>query len=241
MNELESVTEHFNRAAQTFVSNYSNSPDFKERLTVWRRATEKHIADMPSGSLCLDMGCGDGSIGRQVAIRGIRTIGFDQSETMLALARQRAAESDIASQTEYVRASLPLAKELAESYRDAAGLIICSSVLEYVSDYEEALRQFYSLLKPGGVLLLSLPNRLSLYRVLERTLLRHLASEDSYLRHQRHQFDSQKISKLVALIGFRKIGVEFFALPLQAVTEKIVGAHRGRRLATMFMVTARKL
>lgn len=237
----ETVREYFNRTAQAFASNYSDAPDFKERLRVWQRAIEKNIADITGRSVCLDMGCGDGSICRQVAVRGIRTIGFDQSETMLVLARRRAAEYGVVPQTEYVRASIPLEKELAGIYRDAAGLMICSSVLEYVSDYEEALRQFYSLLEPGGILLLSLPNRLSTYRIFERTLRRHIVRRDSYLRHQRHQFDSHEVRSLMTAIGFRTIDVEFFSLPLQSVTEKIVGSYRGRWLATMFLVTAQKL
>lgn len=240
MKQPETVTEHFNRAAKAFVSNYSNSPAFKERLTVWRRAIEKHIAEMPSGSLCLDMGCGDGLISREVAIKGIRTVGFDQSENMLALATQRAAEAGVGPQTEYLRATLPLSKEFTQRYRDTAGLIICSSVLEYVPDYEQALRQFYSFLKPRGIIILSLPNRHSVYRIFERTLRRLLVRRDSYLSHQQHQFDSYQISALMNAVGLKIMGEEYFALPLQRVTGRIVGSYRGHRLATMFMVTAQK-
>lgn len=150
MKKQESVTDHFNRMAPTFVTNYSISPDFKERLEVWRRAIENSMAQMPGKSVCLDMGCGDGSISRQVAARGIRTIGFDQSNTMLELARRRAVEEGVESRSEYALASLPLSEELMKTYKSSAGLIICSSVMEYVDDYETALRQFHSLLKPGG-------------------------------------------------------------------------------------------
>jgi 2-polyprenyl-6-hydroxyphenyl methylase/3-demethylubiquinone-9 3-methyltransferase len=240
MKKPESVTDHFNRMAPTFVTNYSISPDFKERLEVWRRAIENSVAQMSDKSLCLDMGCGDGSISRQVAARGIRTIGFDQSKTMLELARRRAVEEGVGSRAEYVLASLPLSEELAKTYENSAGLIICSSVMEYVDDHEAALRQFHSLLKPGGVLLLSLPNRLSLYRIFERTLRRFLASQDSYLRHQRHQFDPGLIKPLLAEFGYRVIEEEYFSLPLQRLSEKFFHSYRGQWMATMFLVTAEK-
>lgn len=240
MNKPESVTDHFNRMAPTFITNYLSAPDFKERLEVWRRAIENSLAQMPAKSLCLDMGCGDGSISRQIAARGIRTIGFDQSKTMLELARSRAVEEGVGSRAEYVLASLPLPEELSKAYENSAGLIICSSVMEYVDDYETALRQFHSLLMPGGVLLLSLPNRLSIYRLFERTFRRFLASQDSYLRHQRHQFDPGFVKPLLAEFGYRIIEEKYFSLPLQKFSEKIFRSYRGRRMATMFLVTAEK-
>ena len=240
MNKSESVTEHFNRLARTFSGNYSSSPDFKERLEVWHRAIEHSVTQMPGTSLCLDMGCGDGSISRQVAARGIRTIGFDQSTTMLELARCRAIEAGVGSGAEFVLASLPLSETIAKTYENSAGLIICSSVMEYVDDYETVLRQFHSLLKPGGVLLLSLPNRLSVYRMFERTLRRFLAPQDSYLRHQRHQFDPGLVKPLLAVCGYRVIEEEYFSLPLQRFSEKLFNNYRGRWMATMFLVTAQK-
>ena len=240
MSKPETVTAYFNRTAPTFISNYSAAPDFKERLKVWQRAIEKSITQMPGNSPCLDMGCGDGSISRQVAARGIRVVGFDQSETMLVLARRRAVEEGVGSQTEYMLASLPLSEELTKAYENSAGLVICSSVMEYVDDYEAVLRQFHSMLKPGGVLLLSLPNSLSLYRIFERTIRRFLARQDSYLQHQRHQFDPGLVKPLLAAIGYRVVEEEYFSLPLQRFSEQFFRSYRGRWMATMFLVTAQK-
>ena len=241
MKRPESVTAHFNRKATTFISNYSDSPAFKERLNVWRRAIEKSFTHIPGKSLCLDMGCGDGSISRQVAARGIRIVGFDQSEAMLALARHRAIKEGVGSQTEYLLASLPLSEELSKAYESSAGLIVCSSVMEYVSDYERVLSQFHSLLKPGGILLLSLPNRLSLFRILERTLRPFLAMGGSYLQHQRHQFDPGRVKPLLAAFGYKIINEEeYFSLPLQRLSESFFRSYRSRWMATMFLVTAQK-
>ena len=112
--------------------------------------------------------------------------------------------------------------------------------MEYVDDYETVLRQFHSLLKPGGVLLLSLPNRLSAYRFFERTLRGFLAPQDSYLRHQRHQFDPGLVKPLLTVCGYRVIEEEYFSLPLQRLSEKIFHGYRGQWMATMFLVTAQK-
>jgi 2-polyprenyl-3-methyl-5-hydroxy-6-metoxy-1,4-benzoquinol methylase len=240
MSKTESITDYFNRTAPTFISNYSDSPDFKERVKVWQRAIEKRMAHMPAKSLCLDMGCGDGSISRQVAARGIRIVGFDQSETMLSLARHQADQEGVGSRAEYLLASLPLSEELTKAYENSAGLIICSSVMEYISDYEKVLGQFHSLLKPGGILLLSLPNRLSLFRIFERALRPFLALQDSYLQFQRHQFDPGHVKPLLAAFGYKIDEEEYFSLPLQKFSENVFRNYRGRRIATMFLVTAQK-
>ena len=240
MNKSENVTDHFNRMAPAFTTNYSRSPAFKERLEVWRRALEHSVAHMPDKSLCLDMGCGDGSISRQISARGIRVVGFDQSETMLALANRRAGEEGVGSRSEYVLASLPLSKELIKTYENSAGLIICSSVLEYVDDYETVLRQFHFLLKPGGILLLSLPNRHSVYRIFERTLRPFITSPDSYLHHQRHQFDPGGMKPVLASFGYSVVEEKYFSLPLQRFSGILFGRYRGRRVAAMFLITAQK-
>jgi 2-polyprenyl-3-methyl-5-hydroxy-6-metoxy-1,4-benzoquinol methylase len=240
MYESESVRDHFNRMAETFVANYSNSPDFKERLEVWRRAIEKSFTHIPDESLCLDMGCGDGLISRQVAARGIRTVGFDQSDAMLALATRRAVEEGVGSHTEYVQASLPFTEELSKRYENSAGIIICSSVMEYVDDYEAVLRQFHCMLQSGGILLLSLPNRLSIHRIFERTVARFLAPRDSYLRHQRHQFDASHVRRLLDTRGYTMVAEEYYSLPLQKLSQNLFRSYRSRWLATMFLVTAQK-
>jgi 2-polyprenyl-6-hydroxyphenyl methylase/3-demethylubiquinone-9 3-methyltransferase len=186
------------------------------------------------------MGCGDGSISRHIAGKGIRIVGFDQSEAMLALARRRAAEEGVESHTEYVLASLPLPEQLVRAYEYSSGLIICSSVMEYVEHYETVLRQFHSMLRPGGVLLLSLPNRHSVYRIVERTMRRFVALQDSYLQHQRHQFDPGRVKSLLAALGYSVVEEEYFSLPLQRFSGKFFRSYRGRWIATMFLIAAKK-
>src|SRR5262245_6875082 len=228
ISDPENVRDHFNRMAQTFITNYSNSPDFKERLEVWRRSIEKSVARIPAQSLCLDMGCGDGSISRYAARLGLRVIGFDQSEAMLALARRRAVEEGVTSHTEYVPASLPFSEQLVKSYENSAGLIICSSVMEYIDDYEAVMCQFHRMLRNGGILLLSLPNRLSMQRIVERTIRRFVASRDSYLQHQRHQFDPNHVRRLLTELGYTAIEEEYYSLPLQKFSQSLFHSYRGR-------------
>jgi 2-polyprenyl-6-hydroxyphenyl methylase/3-demethylubiquinone-9 3-methyltransferase len=186
------------------------------------------------------MGCGDGLISQRIAAAGIHIVGIDQSETMLALARRQAADEGISAQAEYVLATLPLSDEMSKAYENSADLIISSSVMEYVDNYEKAIRQFHSILKSDGILLLSLPNQLSIYRVFERVLQKLFPLRDSYLQHQRHQFNPARTKSLLISLGFDVIEEEYFSFPWQRFTEKFLHGYRGRWIATMLLFTMRK-
>jgi 2-polyprenyl-6-hydroxyphenyl methylase/3-demethylubiquinone-9 3-methyltransferase len=236
----DSVEEYFDRTAESFGRNYRTKSDFRERQEVWERAVAGSLDRLAGGAICLDLGCGDGTLSRPVAAKGIQTVGIDQSEKMLSAARRAAAEAGIGGCTLYLRASLPLPVDIEASFAGRAGLILCSSVLEYVPDHGQVLAQCFRLLKPGGRLLLSVPNRGSVYRIVERTCRSLFPLEGSYLRHQRHQFNVSDLEAVLGRLGYRVSGHTFFALPLPRVSEKVFGRYRGRWLATMALVAADK-
>lgn len=237
---LNAVEEHFDQAAEQFGQNYHAKADFHERQQIWQRVIGESLDRLANGGICLDLGCGDGTLSRSVAAKGFQTVGIDQSDKMLSLARRRAGEAGVGQWGTYLHASLPLPVELETCYKGKAGLIMCSSVLEYVMDYEKVLAQFFRLLKPGGRLILSVPNRSSVYRVMQRICRFLLPLRSSYLRHQRHQFNASELEVLLEHLGYRISRRTFFALPLQRVSEKAFGRYRGQLLATMVLVVAEK-
>ncbi len=239
-NDSNAVEEHFNQAAEQFGKNYHSKADFLERQDIWQRSIADSLGRLTDGGICLDLGCGDGTLSRSLAAKGIQTVGIDQSDKMLSLARHKAGEAGVGQWGTYLHASLPLPVELETCYTGKAGLILCSSVLEYVMDYEKVLAQFFRLLQPGGRLILSVPNRSSVYRVMQRICRFLLPLRSSYLRHQRHQFNASDLEVLMEQLGYRISKRTFFALPLQRVSEKAFGRYRGQLLATMVLVVADK-
>jgi 2-polyprenyl-3-methyl-5-hydroxy-6-metoxy-1,4-benzoquinol methylase len=190
--------------------------------------------------LCLDLGCGDGSLSRFLAEKRFKTVGIDQSEAMLSIARRKAVENGIEGYAEYIRASLPLSGDLEGRYLNSAHVILCSSVLEYLANPEDVLCRFDRLLAPGGILLISFPNRFSFYRVCEQALSGILNHTDSYVRHQRHPLTLPHVKQVLNRIGFTMIDETFFALPFQRYTEWLFGSRRGNRVATMVLLVAKK-
>lgn len=100
------------------------------------------------GQLLLDYGCGNGKrYGHEMARRGLDYRGFDVSETALS----QAAELGLNVRALGVGGEV----DLPDSSVDTA---ICFEVLEHLMEPERALQAIRQPLKPGGVLLLSVPN-----------------------------------------------------------------------------------
>jgi 2-polyprenyl-6-hydroxyphenyl methylase/3-demethylubiquinone-9 3-methyltransferase len=150
--------------ASRFDDRYQRSAMFRERVSVWGSAIEKYVAP---GSVVLDLGCGPGGLTMIAARRAGRVIAVDGSAEMLELARTLATQNGITN-IEFVQSSL----EEARFDDGIAELIMCSSVLEYIADPDALLKRAFRALKPGGTVLVSVPNGASLYRRLERLAFR---------------------------------------------------------------------
>jgi ubiquinone/menaquinone biosynthesis C-methylase UbiE len=106
-----------------------------------------------TGRTVLDLGCGDGTLARELARRGAtRVLGADPSGRMLALARARTADP----QVRYVQA---FAEDL--SLRcGCADLVVSSLAFHYVADLGLVLDRIARWLGPGGWLVASMEHPL---------------------------------------------------------------------------------
>lgn len=233
---MESTREYFDRVAIPFNANYDGREEFRERRRIWERLIVENLP-AAGNSLCLDVGCGEGALGRIAATHGVRTVGLDQSTDMLRLAQQSANARGLEN-LEYVTASLPLSTPLLQRFRASAGLVLCSSVLEYVDDYQEVLRQFHVLLSAAGRLIVSVPNGYSWYRRAERLLGR--LRPDSYLRHQRQVFYPETFKERLRRLRYAIRSEEFFAVPLGKFGARLAPERRGPRLSSLYVVVAEK-
>jgi SAM-dependent methyltransferase len=108
---------------------------------------------IPSDASVLDAGCGPGNLVPALA-RYRRLCAMDASPRMLHIARANSAEvSNVAYQVGSID-SLP--------YGDATFDLVCSAgVIEYLRDWERALREMHRVLRPGGMLILPTTNALA--------------------------------------------------------------------------------
>lgn len=104
------------------------------------------------GGVLLDLGCGSGELARHLASDGYRVTGCDIAPLML----RRAAEADREHAVSWIRLepawrTLPFASASVDA-------VTAASVLEYVRDPAAVLAECARVLRPGGVLLCSVPN-----------------------------------------------------------------------------------
>jgi SAM-dependent methyltransferase len=148
-------------------------PAFKARLRAVQECLAGHNLN---GQDWLDAGCGSGTMARYLLEAGANVLGVDAAEEMITLARELASQNvwgedaatkNVAKHNEPIRhlrfehiatiAHLPLAD-------DSLDGILCSSVLEYVPDPAACLAEFARVLRPGGLLVISVANRNSIVR-----------------------------------------------------------------------------
>lgn len=101
------------------------------------------------GELGADVGCEHGHLTGALATAGSRVVGFDVDPSVLAAAGRRAGEGCLFACADV--ASLPLRT-------GALDFCLCAETLEHVDDAAAALRELQRVLKPGGRLVVSVPN-----------------------------------------------------------------------------------
>lgn len=183
----------------------------------------------------IDAGCGTGTLSRWLTAQGCTVLGVDAAPQMIERAIVLSGSQD-ARQLQYMRiasiAHLPLESGSLDG-------VLCSSVLEYVSDPELCLAQFARVLKKSGLLLVSIPNRDSAIRRLQRIchrLGRALGfSWAEFMEHSHHQYSMEEFQGLLEKYGFAIEKTLPFGSPLPRV------AQRSRRVGSLLMFAARKV
>ena len=109
------------------------------------------------GQRVLDLGCGDGRHAIALHRHGAADVlGIDLSQSDLVSARQRHAEVECDSGGALF--ALTNASALALPLSDASlDAVICSEVLEHIADYQRVLHEIRRVLKPDGLLCISVP------------------------------------------------------------------------------------
>jgi len=183
----------FSQNAKHFHDLYKAQPEYHERVSIWNALLDRYVTP---GGLSLDMGCGPGIFTFYLAKKGGRVIGVDGSPDMVARCEAQRAELGL-DNVSFVQARLP---DVGDSLPKQADLVISSSVVEYVDDLDATLRLFASLVKPGGFLLISMPNVTSISRIHQR-LKFLLTQEPEIYRHIKHFSSPRALSARVDALG----------------------------------------
>jgi SAM-dependent methyltransferase len=143
------VLQLFDAKATTWPEKYAPDGRLAGRLVRLASAVGQHARP---GTRILDLGCGTGELARYLAAAGLRVTGADISGEMLS----RAVTADKHSAVDWVQLdpgwiALPFEPRTFDA-------VVASSVLEYVDEPGSVLRECARVLRPGGALLLTVPD-----------------------------------------------------------------------------------
>ncbi len=145
----EQVRRLFDEKAATWSAKYAPGGPLTERLTQLANGASFHV---PTGGQVLDLGCGTGDLARCLSGAGLQVTGCDISPSML----DEAAATDPRGAVEWVR--LQPDWQVLPFPAAAFDAVIASSVLEYVHSPALVLAECARVLRPGAVMLATVPD-----------------------------------------------------------------------------------
>ncbi len=226
--------EYFSGKAGQWSELYKRKATFRDRIALFTGAVDRGVE---RGGQVLDFGCGSGDIAAALARDGYRVVGVDPAPGMIAEAVRRYNDRP-GDGPEFVVGDEDLLAEWSHRF-DA---VVCSSVLEYVDDDAHLLSRLAAVLRPGGLLLFSVPHAGSLTGTLEDALTHFSAyirmDGRGHLKHSRRRYDEDRIARLMARAGVQRMQCVHFEVPrLGRVGVKL---SRLRAFGVMTLIGARK-
>lgn len=109
----------------------------------------------------LEVGSGPAVMTPELLAMGFEVHGIDVSREMVRRAQQRMCGHPLEKRCRFSLGDVERLKYPAASFE----AVVCMGVLEYLPRYADALAEISRVLKPGGVAVLTLPNRASAYHV----------------------------------------------------------------------------
>jgi ubiquinone/menaquinone biosynthesis C-methylase UbiE len=181
-------TQHFDRLASLWERKFERDGSMFERPAAFVRVLRENVRH--SGPV-LDFGCGTGDITIACKEAGFKMFGIDVSPQMIERARRRSVRHGI--EFALLDSAPPLALQYQAGSFDA---VIASSVLEYVSDPLQCLKELSRVSIRRGCLILTVPNLFHRRRWLE-VLLRRVLFPHHFNNGSRWQFYAEylKVSK----------------------------------------------
>lgn len=164
MKKANADAVHFHGAVAAKWDAKYRSGSFRKRSDFF---VEQMLPLIPVPGNWLDAGCGSGYFSRMLTASGLSVHGIDASRPMVEMARELAGEASLGDVLVFDAVTTVESLPLTDRHFDGC---ICLSVLEYLDNPDDCLDELQRVLKPGGLLILSVPHRLSPIRLLQRLI-----------------------------------------------------------------------
>ncbi len=195
MKVLESAPQRYDRGINMLTLGQSRR--------IQQEIVENYIN---SGDQVLDIGCGTGTLAIACAEKGASVIGFDISSPMLAIARRKVQERNLADR---IRLQEMGAVEMDKAFaNETLDKVVSTLVFSefYPDEQRYVLRQTYRVLKPGGLIIIAdevRPN--SLWKRILHLLVRIPLAAITYILTQTSTKAVKDIRSSLISAGFKII------------------------------------
>jgi len=170
-----------------------------------RRLADLLRQSLPAGHI-LDAGCGAGALTELLAGSGYRVTAVEASPEFVAYVQDRVGRAVFADPVEVRAGDLERIDLGGESFDGA----VCGEVLEHLADDAAAMQNIVAALKPGGVLVLSVPARPDRYSWL-----------DQWAGHYR-RYDEESLRSLLVDAGLKIERLILWGFPFMSLYERFV-------------------
>ncbi|MEE8359830.1 MAG: methyltransferase domain-containing protein, partial [Candidatus Omnitrophota bacterium] len=249
------VMYKFDKDAESYSDKYKGDSATSHSFSERREKVGQHLKGI-RGERALDIGCGPGVMVDQLTEKGFQFYGVDISGNMIEECKKRFGHMEAA----HFSVGRAEALEFPNSFFD---VVTCMGVVEYLADDAAAVKEISRVLKPGGHAVITLPNKLSPYRlwhkvVCNRRLVdlakRFMGRKDPTLVHR--EYTEEEYRDLLAGFGLEVEKIDYynfnlFLFPLDKLFGRVaaIAAKRLeflsksglRRIGTGFIVRARKV
>lgn len=186
--------------ANTWTQGYQ-AGSFLKRLQLFRDLIQSSVS---AGSAWLDLGCGSGVLTQEIlGCNPASVIAVDGAPSMLEQAKAEVSKTKDASKVSWHLSDVSSLPFLKPGQLDG---VLCSSVIEYLPDPTESIREMRRVLRPGGRLLISVPISSSFVRRTQKTArsIGKLMGKDMYPYLEVSQFEIRKdgANRLLEPLGF---------------------------------------
>jgi len=153
--------------------------------------------DLPAGGVILDAGCGSGTLLFKLEGFDCTVHGIEQSKEFVEMLHGRIKSSGVPGKI-YVRQGSVIKIPYPDKTFDA---VVSGEVLEHVENHGRAIMEFYRVLRPGGVCIISVPASPALWDL-----------SDEWAGHLR-RYTREGLINLVEKKGFIVEDVKFWGFP----------------------------
>jgi 2-polyprenyl-3-methyl-5-hydroxy-6-metoxy-1,4-benzoquinol methylase len=151
-----------------------------------------------AGGKAADLGCATGYFSARLAALGLSVVCVDVSAENLTALEHRYPDLIAGAALVPVQASvtdLPIESE-------SVGAVFCMEVIEHVEDDRRAISEMHRVLVPGGLCVLTTPNRKAPQPLVERLGLQSVHDVPGPERHVRPGYSRAELQALLAGAGF---------------------------------------